>query len=242
MNTPKLSAIAIEINSSCNRKCKMCPNGHYSRSPGFLEEILFDKVLSELKEGEFTGKFTFNMFNEPLLDYRLPRFISQVRKTLPKSFIYLNTNGDFLDMDIWKSMREAGLNYTNVTRYNGDIPKEINEIVVGLKDGEKQTLCIHSFDKINTINRAGLVKTKRNISLPIKSSCSRPFFQMNINYIGEIVICCNDYFGKVVAGNVRKDNIWDIWSGEVFKNYREKLSRGERGSLDLCKNCDWENA
>lgn len=77
---PTLTAVVIEINSACNRKCAWCPNHSNYRKIDFLDEKVFFKVIDELKAMKFKGKITFNLYNEPLFDKRLLMFIDYVRK------------------------------------------------------------------------------------------------------------------------------------------------------------------
>lgn len=234
---PPLKNIEIEINSLCNRRCRYCPNFNHTRDEVFLEEELFYKIINELKNIGFKGKLAFSMFNEPLLDKRLPRFIAHVKKELPSVYTYLNTNGDFLTLPLWKELREAGLDFANVTQYDAKINKNVEEILHALSPDEKKYLYVHPLDYIN--NRAGLVKTGHNIKLPIKEYCHCPFDQISVNYKGKVVLCANDYLGIVEIGDLRSESIVDLWESKVFKDYRKKLFFKDRSHLKLCESCDY---
>lgn len=157
--------MALEINSSCNRKCRYCPNYNHTREPGFLEEQLSYKIIDELKDIEFDGKITFNLFNEPLLDKRLPVFIKDIRKNLPHVYIYLNTNGDLLDLHLWEKLRKVGLDFANVTQYDGKVNKNIQKVLDNLDPEEREHFCAHTFDVKKAINRAGLVDLNNDVKL-----------------------------------------------------------------------------
>ncbi|MFH1225003.1 MAG: radical SAM/SPASM domain-containing protein [Candidatus Diapherotrites archaeon] len=236
-DVPALKAVLFETGSACNRKCAWCPNYTTDRGNHFLGDKVFYKVMAELKEMKFEGRVSFSMYNEPLLDKRLPKFIEHVRKNIPSAYIYLNTNGDALTSDVWKSLRGKGLDYANVSQYDGKINENIEKILNGLDSGERKHLGAHIFD-LNTINnRAGLIKS-RALEKPLQEKCSRPSYQLCINYKGEVVVCCNDYHGSVTVGDAGKESIKDLWSNYVFKFYRKKLSEGDRASLELCNLCD----
>ncbi|MFA6142525.1 MAG: radical SAM protein [Candidatus Omnitrophota bacterium] len=234
--TPPLDAVEIEINSFCNRKCRYCPNYDHTRERIFLEGNLFYKIINDLKKMKFKGAITFNMYNEPLLDTRLSGFIEYVRKELPSAYIYLNTNGDLLNLHLWRKLRASGLDFANVTQYDEKINDNIQHLLDELDLEEKKH--IRAYLLHNVINRAGLVDNNSNVKLPLEKYCSRPFYQLSINYKGKAVLCCNDYFGLVEIADVRNSSILTIWKNKIFKYYRKKLIFANRSGLKLCDKCD----
>ncbi len=60
------------------------------------------------------------------------------------------------------------------------------------------------------------------------------FFYSN----GQAVLCCWDIAGRAVIGDVTKENVLDIWNGDVRRRLAEYLSRGERKRIPLCSRCD----
>ena len=235
-NKHPLTAIAIETNSACNRKCTWCPNSKAFRPKKFLDETFFYSIIDQLVEMKFRGKVTFNMYNEPLLDKRLPKFIKYTRDNLPSSFIYLNTNGDLLNLELWKFLRKEGLNYANISQYDGKYNKNIEKILENLDSKEKKHFHARIFNPLKINNRAGLVNTASK--LPLKKFCARPFHQLCITYEGKVVLCCNDYFGQVEIGDVRTKSIKKIWENEIIERHRKELIKGNRVNIELCKTCD----
>jgi len=234
---PILTALAIEINSNCNRKCDWCPVGHYDREISLLDDKIFYKVIDELKEMKFDGKITFSLYNEPLLDKRILKFIKYIRKNISSTHIYLNTNGDALTLTRWKNLRNAGLDVAKIFQYDGKINENIQKIINELNGDEKSHFQAHIFNEKNINSRAGLVKSDRP-KVPWQKPCYRPFYQLCIDYKGKVVLCCNDYFGKITIGDAGKESIKELWANKILKFYRKKLLRGDRASLELCKLCD----
>lgn len=237
LHTHPLTAVAIEINSACNRKCVWCPNHEAGRPQNkrLDEELVYD-IIGQLAEMEFKGEVTFSLYNEPLLDKRLSKFIRYTRDRLPYSFIYLNTNGDLLDFQRWSSLRKAGLDYANISQYDGEINERVREICERLDYKEKMHFNAFVFGPSMINNRAGLVAT--DSTLPLKRFCCRPFYQLCVTYEGKVVICCNDYFGQVEVGDIRTKPIKELWEDEAFVCYRKELKQGNRANLELCRTCD----
>lgn len=234
---PPLRYIAIEINSACNRKCRWCPNYKHARAKdGYLDGRLIRKIIREAADMGFTGGVTFNMYNEPLLDRRLPAIIKYTREHLPSSYIYLNTNGDYLTPELWSKLRANGLDYANVSQYDGKMSDNIQRLLSEIDEKERRRLYAHVFCVGAINNRGGLVGSKGKV--PLRKYCSRPFEQLSVTYEGKVVICCNDYLAQVVIGDIAKDSIKDLWESDVFRRYRRELLAGRRARLDLCKSCD----
>ena len=62
---------------------------------------------------------------------------------------------------------------------------------------------------------------------------------MYINAFGKAILCCSDYKFEVVMGDVNKESLEDIWNGKKYKEYRNKLKKGTREGLKLCKVCNY---
>lgn len=236
-----LTALSIEINSACNRKCTWCPNVSNPRPNAFLKKELFYKIINDAQSMKFQGTVTFNLFNEPLLDKRIVSFIQYIRIKLPYSFIYINTNGDLLTFELWQRMRKDGLDYANISQYDGKLNENIQNILKKISLKERRHFNAYIFDPQRNpqliYNRAGLVHTNRTINL--YAYCSRPFSELCVNYEGKAVLCCNDYHGKVVIGDVREKTVQELWQSEILMYYRRELQKPDRTNLMLCNACDW---
>jgi hypothetical protein len=235
---PPITAVLIEICGRCNRRCPLCPQSIDPRETHFLDEDLFYKIIDDLREINFKGKLSFHLFNEPLLDKRLPKFIAYVRKELPKAYIYLNTNGDCLSIELWRKLRKAGLQYASITQYDGKINDNVQAVFEQLGFIEKLRFHAHLFNEKLAINRAGLVDDGRDLQFPLTKFCGRPLHQFAVRYTGKSVLCCNDYYGSVEFGDLRREKVVDIWKKQALVNYRKKLVSGDRAGLQLCETCD----
>lgn len=97
------------------------------------------------------------------------------------------------------------------------------------------------FTLINPENRAGtLTEQMRHLSSKqwrVRSWCSRPQKQMNILPTGNVVLCCADWRGEVIAGNAAWQTLHEIWHGEVLNRYRRQLQLGDVADLSPCNQC-----
>ncbi len=60
------------------------------------------------------------------------------------------------------------------------------------------------------------------------------FFLVN----GQAVLCCWDYMGRGVTGDINNNTVEEIWNGPINNKYRELLNRGGRSEITLCSRCD----
>jgi len=90
-------------------------------------------------------------------------------------------------------------------------------------------------------NWGGWMKSKIPINkylLGRSNYCVRLYKYIHILSNGDVSLCCFDYEGKEILGNVRYSSIQDIWLGEEFQKRRNYLRRRMFSRLPLCKNCD----
>ena len=241
MDKPKLqlpSSVSIEISEQCNRKCPWCPRCYSQREPGMLPNELFYKVIDELATYDYDMKLGFQIFNEPLLDPRLTDFVAYARTKLPKCRLYIHTNGDLLTYEYWEKLQKAGITLICINQYDEDSVKRTTELKDRIPEEGQKTLDIKTLQHVSKRfnNRGGLLKKNRR-EVPVHGNC-RKVRQLCVNYKGNVVLCCNDYFGVVSAGNVADRSAIELYNCEMFLYYRNQLEKKNRAELALCNKCD----
>jgi len=232
-------AVEIETSTECNRACSNCPNSLFKRKKGLMEIGLFKKIINELNEIGFCGRFSPHFYNEPLLDKRLPLLINYARSKLPDANICIYTNGDLLNRKLFEELIGAGTNSFFVTQYDKTLSSNLKELVDSLNGKERKKITIRFFDENSEIvfNRGGLLKTKSNKFF----SCSYPSTNLVVNWKGEVVLCCNDFFSRSIFGDLKKEKLMDVWKKEKFKHIRKETKKGIF-NLDVCKKCSGAGA
>lgn len=66
--------------------------------------------------------------------------------------------------------------------------------------------------------------------------CAKPFRELSFRWDGGIAICCNDWRGDYVIGNITNTPLEQLWLNERFAAARKKLYHGQRdfGPCDGC--------
>lgn len=68
--------------------------------------------------------------------------------------------------------------------------------------------------------------------------CLRIWRTFTVLWNGDAALCCMDYDGKVILGNVKKDTISAIFNGEKLRKIREYHLRGEFNRIPICLRCE----
>jgi len=90
-------------------------------------------------------------------------------------------------------------------------------------------------------NRSGLltsIKTNYKSSL-VGCSVGRPLSEMVICFNGDVILCCNDMAQQEIVGNLRENNIEEVWNGDVFIDKIKQIYCGKPSKNDfICKMCE----
>ena len=223
-NTPEFfSVVEIETTTYCNRKCTYCPNSISDRGDikniRLMEESLFRKIIDELAEIRFNGRLSPHFYGEPLTDKRLPILLSYARNKLPEAKIVIYTNGDLLNEDTYNELKKAGVDLFHVSN------------PVGLNINKKD-IKVYNLTKEELYNRGALLDIPKKKA----SCCLLPYNNLVINYRGDIVLCCNDFYSTKTFGNLKEESLIDIWNKKEYKLIRNELKEGIL-ILDICKGC-----
>ena len=240
---PLFDHVEVETINKCNGRCSFCPvsAGNDTRKREEMSEELFKKIVDELHELDYTGKFATFSNNEPFLDNRIVEFNKYAREMLPKARIHLFTNGTLLTvervLEILPYLDELVIdNYTN----DGSLIKSVKKIYDYGTDhselSDKLTIVIRRENEILTTRGGNSPNRGNGVSYP-DEKCVLPFKQMIIRPSGKVSLCCNDPYGEMTLGDVNSNTLVDIWYGKPFNVVRDQLLNG-RKMIDHCKHCD----
>lgn len=85
-------------------------------------------------------------------------------------------------------------------------------------------------------NRKGTDRSKiqKNLPYPCRLLCSGGIVIMSN---GKVPLCCKDYDGNVILGDLNNQSLEDIWNGK-FKSVKNAHILGRGDIINICKNCD----
>lgn len=67
--------------------------------------------------------------------------------------------------------------------------------------------------------------------------CTAPFDDVVILWNGDVVLCCFDYDGFNIIGNIQEKTLTEIWNGKGVNMVREAFKTGRTDLLELCRKC-----
>lgn len=232
-------AVDAETITTCNRRCIYCPNSRFERSllknERRMDTALFYKLINELSKIGFIGRFSPNFYDEPLMDKRLPSLLKYVRTKLPFANISLYSNGDLLTIELYKRLVASGVNTFYIAQHSQEEQPSMKVLIEyrQLHGGGDVELMYRKLYPGEITNRAGLIES----GCPLEGRCCRrPSDIVTIDVDGNVILCCNDYFSSVIFGNIRNENLLDVWNKSDYKKLRKQLKRGIF-DLPICRRC-----
>ena len=122
-----------------------------------------------------------------------------------------------------------------VTPENCHTKRDLSE---EFKDADEIDFCF-MFNWAGAISRTPEGRYGRLRNLLTKSNfCPQIYEQICILVNGDVCLCCFDYEGKEIIGNVKENSIAEIWQGKKFALKREQLRKRAFSELPLCRNCN----
>lgn len=226
---PGLNTVEIEINSRCNRKCLYCPVSILDprKNPVFMDDDVFERLITELARIEFRGRISYHFYNEPLLRADIAQLIQKVKEMVPYANQTLFTNGDLLTELKYKELIDAGIDFLQITSHS--LKKHPNR--------QKQVVYFPS--DLNLTNRGG---TMVNLPPPtediLTTPCYAPSEMLIVLVNGDVALCYEDAQRRHIMGNIMSQSLEEIWFSKEFCNIRQEVSLGRRANgASICRAC-----
>ena len=81
-------------------------------------------------------------------------------------------------------------------------------------------------------NWAGTLNTQSDVRYP----CYRPWLTFTVLWDGRVSLCCADFDGRHILGDLRTSTIAEIWNGPAYRDVRRQHL--ESGGPEICRSCD----
>jgi molybdenum cofactor biosynthesis enzyme MoaA len=82
---------------------------------------------------------------------------------------------------------------------------------------------------------AGKVSLRQRLQKKIP--CARLWKTVTVLWDGRVALCCLDYNGDVILGDVSKEPLSSVWSGEKYSQLRRLHAQGAQEKIFLCSEC-----
>lgn len=262
MPVHKLSQVEIQVASWCNRECTFCPSGTFPVPKKRMGLSIVDRIISELETIQFSNTIGLHLMCEPLMHNKFPEIVKMFRERLPGTFIRAESNGDALkNMDRLESLFDSGLNEILINCYDSQEQFTTrSKQILALKPTRAPIWYWNKYQRFPSTPKrdwrvvrlrafydsgytlsswSGLVAPQRpeKLQFPLQLGCNRPSTRLHINYLGDILVCNNDWKFEVVTGNITQLSLRDALNTPTLRDYRINLANKNR-TMKLCQLCD----
>lgn len=73
---------------------------------------------------------------------------------------------------------------------------------------------------------------------PHKIGCGLLMHQLVLLPNGDISVCCVDLNSRGRVGNIKQNNLYDIYNSNLRRTWLELMFKRRKSDIELCKNCD----
>lgn len=255
-----MTNLQFEPTTFCNAKCLMCPRYEMTRPMGQMSDELFYKII---KEGKEFGIKTYAPFlnGEPFVFKKIYDWLDYMEKEGCKFALY--SNCELIDVDRlvkYKNIRKFNCSVNASTKETYDkimrgpdydrVIKNVNSLIKQAKFTIEVSMVvtqdnIHEVELFRKIwgknanfakdaNWAGAIKSTVK-KLRQRTPCAHLFHSITILWDGRACLCCMDFDGQVILGDLNKDSLETINSR--YEKLRERHKKMDF-NMPLCKNCN----
>jgi radical SAM protein with 4Fe4S-binding SPASM domain len=91
-----------------------------------------------------------------------------------------------------------------------------------------------SFGKLHNWGDSSISSSDRS---RIRKPCSRIWRTFTVLSDGRVSLCCIDYDGKTILGDMHESSIAEIWKKEPYNLQRNLHTQAEQHKISICKHC-----
>ena len=242
--TSSLMIVDIMLTELCNRTCDFCPRAvDYPNLNLHMDLDLFSKICDDLSYINYLNRVLLCGFGENLLYKNIYKAIQILRSKLPNNkYLQIVTNGDRLKKDTILKLYDAGLNKIYVSCYDGKEQVEhFQSLFDELNINSDKYYFMHyykpseeNYGFVHYSNRGGKLF---NDTSYLNRGCNSPFYAMQINWDGKVLLCSHDWTKSVVCGDLNTEYLKNIWLySPQYKQYRSMLIN--KRDIGPCNKCN----
>ena len=262
MKLTRPRCIQFEISTFCNANCIFCPHSEMTRPQGTMSDEMFHRII---KEGKEMGVRRFILFlnGEPFVNTKIFEWLDYMQEKNVKTLLFTNAsllNKEKIDKLVqYKNIKRINCSinaaskeiYDKVTRgpnYNKVVenvkyllekaPFHVtSEMTVVKENAHEISEFIKTWKGHNHINTFANWAGYRHNSVETtgeKVYCSS-LNNMYILWDGRVCLCCMDFDGHVILGDLNKQSLQEVWDNSESVRSRHSVLDFD---MDLCRDCN----
>lgn len=135
--------VIIEVGNHCNLNCTTCANNRLQRKRGYMDIILYKKIIDEIAKINPYTRIWLDFYGEPLLvRYKLYYMIDYAKKKGLQS-ININTNGTLLDKEMAEMILDSGIDFISI-----DVDGFSKEVYEKIRIGAKRDVLYSNVENL----------------------------------------------------------------------------------------------
>lgn len=210
--------------------------------PLFIRRVKYAKEKGLIVETISNGSLLDKQTCQDLVNVGLDRIIISIDastqktyKTIRKGLNFEKVKANVEQLITLKSA--AGVNKPEIVVSFTRMPENYDELFLFFKQWEGKVVQICIGDNLQS--RGGAIKgVKQSLLYRRNSICRWPMDRMVIFQNGDVTLCCEDWDGKAVVGNLLNKTIVEIWRSEEMHRVRAAMFRCAWDELPkICSLC-----
>jgi radical SAM protein with 4Fe4S-binding SPASM domain len=216
----------------------------------FLDKDIVERIEYAKKHTIKVGMFSNgSMLNESIINQIIKVGLDSITISFDgatkETYDKVRKNLDF------NIVRDNILNLIKYRNENNSKVPEINLVLVELEENKKEIKQFYKYwkkkvDNINIINMRNWTgdiqkegtKESFHYSKSKRKPCALLWIKMVVDWNGDVVLCCDDWNHSVILGNLKTQNIEDVWNSNKLKYIRDAHKKGEFHHVSLCTSCN----
>jgi len=127
-------------------------------------------------------------------------------------------------------------------RAGKDAPRiVVNMTVEDANRGERDEFLEYWIQHVDAVRINEMYTHERSVDGVVfsrgRTPCREIYDQMNIDFNGNVRMCCLDGFRVTNLGNVFEDGVYNVWHGKGFTEARTAHEEANYGALPFCDTC-----
>lgn len=261
MSRPR--TIQFEISTFCNANCLFCPRASMTRPQGEMSDEIFYEIIKQGKEIGVRRFFPF-LNGEPFTHLKIFEKLGFMEKEGVRTSLFTNA-GVLTKEKIDKLVQYKNIEYINCSlnaateeTYDKvvrgpDFKKTKENINYLISKAPFRVRVTMAMVKENIYEKELFLKQWKNKGklgeflnwagdrhdafekTGERVPCSQFLTKLSILWDGRVCLCCMDYDGRVILGDMKKESLAEIWNkAEILR----KRHRALDFNMPLCRDCN----
>jgi len=238
--------LIFESSYKCNLKCSYCPGLRVTRPKGEMSDELFHHIISEGKKNNIK-QYSPYLYGDPFAFDRIYEWLDYMEEQGVK--VNLSTNGGLMDVDRvlkYKCLNGINCSDNGVDAYEKNIRKLLDNADFYVRisrvfldtDIEKQKAFKKKWghrSKVSTYRANDYFDDPKQKEGVVRVPCYAFSKHTCILWDGRVSMCCLDYNGEVILGDITKQSLAEII--KIAKPLRKRHMNLDF-DMPLCKTCN----